>query len=379
MFYLPGKVIVRISGGFWFVAAMIGLLQGANLVSILMWMAIVAISVLFHEMGHAYMAKLFKQKPTISLVPFGGITTFEGKNISLGKQFLVTLNGPLFGFILFFFAFLVRKSGVFSVGLFSTFFHNMELVNLVWSVINLFPILPMDGGQLLRIVLEAAFGTKGVRLSFLSSLILALALAFGAFAIGQFLLGAFLFFFAFQSIDMWIKSRNLTAKDRDSRLAILLEEGEQALRQENLPQAEKIFQDVRSRTKKGILYVAATQYLAFIEKEKKNDHLAYELLLSLEKELSPEAKILLHDLAFMEENYSLVATLSKEVFEYKPSQMIALHNARAFGFLKKPEEAGGWLHTALEFGGLDKSQILLEKPFLNVKEDPKFLEFFPKE
>lgn len=378
MFYLPGRIPVRISGGFWLVAAFIGFMQSQQIIGIMMWVIIILVSVLFHEMGHAYIAKLFNQKPSIALVPFGGATTFQGKTVSLGKQFLIVLNGPLFGFLLFFMIFMLRKSGLVANPFLQQFFYSMESVNLIWSAINLFPVLPMDGGQLLRIAFEGAFGVKGLRASVLVSTILAGLAAFASFAVREYFLGSILFFFAFQSLDMWIKSKNITSKDRDRKLAALLEDGEHCMRDHDLPQAEKIFQSLRSTTKKGILYIAATQYLAFIEKEKGEPHLAYELLLAIKGDITPDAVFLLQELAFLEGNYPLVTDLAVKAFEQHPSQLVALRNARAFGFLEMAKSAGGWLQTALEYGLVDKAEILSEEAFSKVRHHVDFLEFFPE-
>lgn len=379
MFTLPGKIPVRISGGFWIVAALIGYIQSFSLWGTLMWMVIVVGSVLFHEMGHAYMAKAFNQRPIIALVPFGGVTSFQGDNkLNFKKQFLIVLNGPIFGFLLFVGAFLLRKTGVITNPFLQSFFFSVQVANLFWTIINLLPVLPMDGGQLLRIGLEASFGIKGFRAALFISMILAGIASFAAFAFVNFLVGAILFMFAFQSFEMWYKTKNITKKDRDGHLAQLLEKGEKLLSEKKMQEAEDTFGELRDKTKKGLLFVAATQYLALIEREKGELHLAYELFLSIKDDITPEAIFNLHEMAFIEENYSLVTELSAKTYQYHPSQRVALRNAESYGFLEDAKAAGGWLQTAFEYGGLQKEDVLSGQAFSKVIHHPEFLEFFPE-
>ncbi len=70
---------------------MIGYWIGQSFLGMLIWVAIIFISVLFHEMGHALTAACFGQSPQIELVALGGITHYngrEGQKLSFSKQFL---------------------------------------------------------------------------------------------------------------------------------------------------------------------------------------------------------------------------------------------------------------------------------------------------
>jgi hypothetical protein len=65
----------------------------------------------------------------------------------------------------------------------------MQIANLFWTVVNLFPVLPLDGGQMLRIVLESLFGLKGYRAALLVGAILATVSALLFFVVHQILAG----------------------------------------------------------------------------------------------------------------------------------------------------------------------------------------------
>ncbi|MBI3236126.1 MAG: M50 family metallopeptidase, partial [Chlamydiales bacterium] len=100
MITIPGKIPILIHPTFWLFAAIIGFMNSQSFIGTLIWVGIIFISVLFHEFGHALMACLFGKKPRIELVALGGLTYHSGEGLSLGKQFLIVLNGPLFGLIL---------------------------------------------------------------------------------------------------------------------------------------------------------------------------------------------------------------------------------------------------------------------------------------
>ncbi|MBM3191343.1 MAG: stage IV sporulation protein FB, partial [Chlamydiae bacterium] len=92
------SIPIRISPMFWLTAAIIGWINSQSLIGTVIWIVIIFVSILVHEYGHALMARAFGQFPRIELVAFGGVTYPEGPAISLGKEFLVVLNGPLFSF-----------------------------------------------------------------------------------------------------------------------------------------------------------------------------------------------------------------------------------------------------------------------------------------
>src|SRR5689334_3649770 len=101
MIRIPGRIPITIHGTFWILAALIGFLSSYSFFGTFIWVGIILISVLFHEFGHALTALAFKQNPRIELIAFGGVTYHDASKLSFWKQFLITFNGPLFGFLLF--------------------------------------------------------------------------------------------------------------------------------------------------------------------------------------------------------------------------------------------------------------------------------------
>ncbi len=373
MIEIPGRIPIAIHPFFWVCAGLIGWLNSPSLMGALIWIGIIFFSVLFHEFGHALTAVAFRQSAQIQLMALGGLTAYEGPKLKFWQQFIIVFNGPFFGFLLFLGStFLLQMEWP---PLAMTILKMTQIANLFWSIVNLFPVLPLDGGQLLRIVCEGFWGVKGYKASLLIGGIFSTVAALGVFLIQAFLAGAFFFLFAFQSFDLWRKSRVATVQDRDEGIRYLLEEAEKALQEGRKSDAEKRFTEIRETTKEGLLYKAATQYLAMIQYQDGHKDDAYQLLLPMEEALADEMKVLLHGLAAEHQNWSLVAKLSAECFQLAQSQEIALNNARAFATMHLAKPAGGWLQTAYSSGPLNLEKILKEEEFQSIKQDPEFQHF----
>ena len=373
MIEIPGSIPLTIHPFFWVFAAIIGWLSSGTLTGMLIWVGIIFVSVLFHEYGHALTAILFKQKARIQLVALGGVTMFEGPKLKFWQQFIITFNGPLFGFILCLVATALLQLS-FSP-LFVKILTATQYANLFWTVVNLLPVMPLDGGQLLRIVLEASFGVKGFRASLLIGAILAALFAFYFFMVQAFLIGAFFFLFAYQSFDSWRKSRFATRDDREESNKELMMKAEEALQEGRKEEAKRILQEVNEKASGGLLAFSAAQYLAFlaIKEGKRKD--AYDLLLPIKDQLADDSLCLLHALAYEQKNYPLVTELAASCYQMEPSLKMALNNARSFAFLNQAKPAGGWLQTAWQYGGLDLNAILQESEFETLKDNPEFKEF----
>jgi hypothetical protein len=373
MIEIPGRIPVAIHPFFWVCAALIGWLNSPSLLGALIWIGIIFFSVLFHEFGHALSAVIFRQSARIQLVALGGLTSYEGPKLKFWQQFIIVFNGPLFGFILFLAStFLLQMQWP---PLPTAILKMTQIANLFWSVVNLFPVLPLDGGQLLRIAFEAMFGLKGYKASLLVGGVFSVLAALGFFLIQAYLAGAFFFLFAFQSFDLWRKSRMATLQDRNEEMRHLMDEAEKALQEGKKGDAEKFFTEIREKAKEGLFYQAATQYLAIFQYQAGHKEDAYQLLLPLEETLADETKVLLHELAADHQNWPLVAKLSTECFQLSQSQKIALNNARAFAYQHLAKPAGGWLQTAYSSGPLNLEKVLKEEEFQSIKQDPDFQHF----
>ena len=126
--------------------------QGRRGISIaLMALAVIIVSILVHELGHAVIARWMGLGPVhIVLHGFGGLTQFS-KRPSNRQGVLVSLSGPIAGFLLglAFFAAAPLVLTPESHPLTIIGFQLMIVINLFWSAFNLLPMYPLDGGQVL--------------------------------------------------------------------------------------------------------------------------------------------------------------------------------------------------------------------------------------
>ena len=88
----------KIEPSFWVLSFFIASSRGFNLPLFLEWLAVVFISVLFHELGHALVGRQFGLSPQITLYSMGGLTSWtKATEISPAKDLAISLAGPAAG------------------------------------------------------------------------------------------------------------------------------------------------------------------------------------------------------------------------------------------------------------------------------------------
>jgi stage IV sporulation protein FB len=372
MLHFSGRIPISVYPTFWLFAALIGYLNSMSFIGTLIWVAIIFVSVLFHEFGHALTALMFGQTPRIELVALGGLTYHNGQKLPFWKQFFIVLDGPIFGFLLAILATILLQIPALAQGMTGSILSLTRIVNLFWTVVNLLPVMPLDGGQLLRIILEKIFGLKGFKYAILTSMIIAVAISLFFFLTQAFLIGALFFLLAFQSYDTFRRTRHLSENDRDDTLREQLEKVEELMQTDNKEGALCLCQEIRAKAKKGMIYELATQYLAFLKYEKGDSKEAYELLRSIREELSGDALCVLHKVAFEQKDFPLVIELAGTCFQNWPTADTALRNAYAHAHLKQVVPTVGWLQTAINEGLSNRGDVLSSQIFDPFRDDPSF-------
>lgn len=366
---------VAIRPMFWVTAALIGFLYSMNFIGTLVWVGVILVSVIIHELGHALVAKSFGKSPQIELVAFGGLTYHDASDLALWKQFLIVLSGPLFGFGLFLLATILQMQVSPNATVLYSSLAILRLVNLFWTIVNLVPVLPLDGGQLLRIICEGMFGFRGIRYSQFASFVVAGGLAFAFFFFQWYIAGILFFLLAFQSFDVWRKSKGFTATDQSSNLKGKLENAEALLLQGKKGDAVPLLEELRGEAKEGMIYYSATQLLSFLRYEEGDTKGAYELLHPIKDHLGPEATCILHQAAFVERDFPTVAQLSAECFQVWQTAETALRSAYAFAMLSEVKSSIGWLKAAIQGGLENLEEVVKEKSFDSIRNDPIFRAF----
>jgi Zn-dependent protease len=169
-----GKIPVRIQPSFFLIAVLFGLI-GTDLRILAAWVVIVFVSVLLHELGHASMGLAFGLSPSIELHGMGGTTSWSsGTALSTARRVAISLAGPFAGFGV---AAIVRYAvgrAVFPPTPLGAFIYdNLLFVNFYWGVLNLLPMLPLDGGNVMTQLLNALTGGRGEKPARVVSIVVA--------------------------------------------------------------------------------------------------------------------------------------------------------------------------------------------------------------
>jgi Zn-dependent protease len=189
---------VRIHPMFWLIAFLLG--WSLPLAEQLVWVAVVFVSVLVHEMGHALGSRAFGQRTHVVLYSLGGLTVPEGAapGMHAWRQACVATCGPLAGFVLAGAAYVaLPPAGAIDGGPVGALRYHLVWVNVAWGVVNLLPVWPLDGGHVTRAILVQVAGDRGFSVSSLVSLATAIVVAAWAWNMGQPLIALFFAYFGF--------------------------------------------------------------------------------------------------------------------------------------------------------------------------------------
>lgn len=130
-------------------------------------MIVATIAVLVHELGHALMYRRYGQHPSIVLWGLGGLT-FGQTRVPPRRELLVSAAGPLIGIVLMglpawalqhyvlgsyipWDASELQAFGYVTV-------NDIKWFALIWSLVNLLPMIPLDGGHIAEALLEIVKG-----------------------------------------------------------------------------------------------------------------------------------------------------------------------------------------------------------------------------
>ncbi len=156
---------VEVHPSFLIMSVLLGLGR-SDLGLILLWVAVVLLSVLVHELGHAYAGRAFGMYPTILLYSMGGLTSWRtDRSLSPGQSIVVSLAGPGAGLLLGSLVWGLSSAGVVELtGLGQIAIEDLLWVNVAWSIINLLPLLPLDGGNVMRTIVHVVRRRRDDRL-----------------------------------------------------------------------------------------------------------------------------------------------------------------------------------------------------------------------
>lgn len=188
------RIPVRIHPLFWLVGILLGATGGdgdTHPSDLLIWLIALLVSILVHEFGHAVAIRYFGWAPRIVLYGLGGLAIYDpsdsysyayNENEENPKaKILIALAGPGAGFLLA----AIVVGLVWATGNEVRFglggplgFHwsfdgltgrktlllvdDLIFINLIWGLVNLLPVYPLDGGQISRELFQSLSPYDGV-------------------------------------------------------------------------------------------------------------------------------------------------------------------------------------------------------------------------
>lgn len=212
----------------------------------------ITLSLLVHELGHAFVARYFKLRPEILLHGLGGLTGHERAR-SDRQDALIIAAGPAAGFLLGGVCLLALRFLRIESEAMQGFLADLIFWNLFWSAFNLLPMWPMDGGQLLRIGASKLFKpVRGERVTHIVSLAVVVLIAASSyfFSFAGFLLsGPFMLFIlamtAWQNVQALSESRPSTPRRDNPFARELLTQAEAAYASGNDDEAARLSHQLR--------------------------------------------------------------------------------------------------------------------------------------
>jgi len=365
-----GKIPITIDPLFCLLVVIISAYNGSaengnlTVMGTMLWAVVVIGSVLFHEYGHAFAAMAFGQRASIDLVGFGGVTRRHGPALKSFQDFIVVLSGPLAGMALALFSgILIYLYGSLLPAPLLQLLEISLFANIFWTIINLLPILPLDGGQLLRIVLTAIFGLRGTKIALFLSFFCSSIIAVLFFATGSLLAGSLFMLFTFEGFRSWKNSLVLTEKDEDNALRLLLKNAERDFHHGNFESALHQLKDLRAQTSQGVLFQAATVMMSEILCRQGAIQEALQLLQPLAPKLDTMGLKQLQQLTFATHNWSEAIAIGNRIYKEEPSFNVALTNALSHAILSQATPTIGWLQCALRME--PEERRILERPEFN--------------
>lgn len=372
------NIPVYIHPSFWiFVIFFTSIYQSPSVYSLILG-GVLILSLLVHEFGHALTARFYGAQPNIVLQAFGGRAEYKDRAMTSKQAFYVTLNGPLLESLLIPLSYLILKSGIFSGYCYiQYFFYATMRINIIWCLLNLIPIAPLDGAHLLNYFLEKKFRSRGTQATLFVGLICVASIAPYLLFKGFFFFGIMLIIFGYQNFNALKRLRASTGENNPFKVYL---QGVEALNNKDTAAAKKLLKKLL-KSKDSKIRALSTQSLAeafYIEGSKQT---AYDMLINTNPSDLKDGKYLLCKLAFEKKNYDLIANYSRDIYENNPSFEVAILNSKAFAHLGQADLSFGWLETASLFGEKHKQEVqkIVSNPdYETIKNGPFFEQFMEK-
>ena len=252
---------VRVDPSFLVVIGILGYVsqpisQGFQWSILISWMVVAFFSVLLHEFGHTDRVPPLR-RPAEHLGRGVRRPRRGSGELSPGQHVVVSLAGPLSVLILIGLpAAWIWNSGSVTSSMGHEVLRQVLWINVGWSLLNLLPILPLDGGNVAMSLLDLSTKGRGRRPAEILSIVAAAALGLVALAIGQIFIALFIGIFAFMNIGSLSRVKQQQMGDE-------LVYAQKALVEHRPADAEKVTHAVLARRPSGPTLRTASELLGW--------------------------------------------------------------------------------------------------------------------
>jgi membrane-associated protease RseP (regulator of RpoE activity) len=158
------------------------------------------------------MSRVFRYSPSIVLYGMGGLCYSENERQTPWQRLAVLFAGPGAGFLLYGLIILgLHTLGAPRTHVGAEVLWDLMQINLNWSIFNLFPIWPLDGGQITGVVLSMINRRRGMNWAHVISLVTAGVGAMWWFKTNEMFMGLFFALLAVVNFQI-LQAQHHTAK-----------------------------------------------------------------------------------------------------------------------------------------------------------------------
>jgi len=373
-----GRIPVHVDVSFLLISVLMASSRLQAPLTLVSWIAVVFVSILVHELGHALAFRAAGWSARIELHGMGGLTHGAGRAgaPSAARSVGISLAGPAAGFALGGVVWLVERFAPAAVtaspGV-ALVLGDALWVNVGWGIANLLPILPLDGGQALRAVLDARTRGRGARPTHLVSTVTAVAA--GAYALwagslwGAFLAATFAVSNGRAFHALWVARRDAPLQDDLARASDALARGDAA-------GAERLATAVLPRLRSAAAVAHAAHVLTAAALERGDADAALRGLARFPAGALPHADIVAGTFQMVQEALFRAGRLEdavevgRDAFARFGGARFAFDVARSLALLGRTADAARWVECAAGAGWRDLGALDADPDLAALRADP---------
>ena len=120
--------------------------------ALLLWVLAAFISIIIHELGHAFLMRRYGARAEIHLYAFGGLA-IPDRGFDRARNIIISLAGPVTQMLAGIPAWWLLHHSTGDEWQVMVFLASFYQISIGWALLNLAPVYPLDGGQVMSNIL----------------------------------------------------------------------------------------------------------------------------------------------------------------------------------------------------------------------------------